>query len=105
MMSPKAYELIMQQFDRLAAQGNSIAIKAEQRAERAEVLTDKEKVGKTDKQIKELEAIYRMRQQNEYIPYLLTEQEKAQFATPQERNAVQRLMTYRDWETDRKSVV
>ncbi|HNC04480.1 MAG TPA: hypothetical protein PLY05_14140, partial [Agitococcus sp.] len=28
MMSPKAYELIMQQFDRLVAQGNAIAIKA-----------------------------------------------------------------------------
>ncbi|HNN30079.1 MAG TPA: hypothetical protein PKL36_13635, partial [Agitococcus sp.] len=94
MMSPKAYELIMQQFYRLVAQGNAIAIKAKQRAERAEVLTDKEKVGKTDKQIKELEAIYRMRQQNEYIPYLLTEQEKAQLATPQERNAVQRLIDH-----------
>ena len=32
MMSPKAYELIMQQFDRLVAQGNAIAIKAKQRA-------------------------------------------------------------------------
>ena len=94
MMSPKAYELIMQQFYRLVAQGNAIAIKAKQRAERAEVLTDKEKVGKTDKQIKELEAIYRMRQQNEYIPYLLTEQEKAQLATPQERNAVKRLIDH-----------
>jgi hypothetical protein len=94
MMSPKAYELIMQQFYRLVAQGNAIAIKAKQRAERAEVLTDKEKVGKTDKQIKELEAIYRMRQQDEYIPYLLTEQEKAQFATPQERNAVKRLIDH-----------
>jgi hypothetical protein len=74
MMSPKAYELIMQQFDRLVAQGNAIAIKAKQRAEKAEKDT--------------------ARQQDEYIPYLLTEQEKAQFATPQERNAVKRLIDH-----------
>ena len=74
MMSPKAYELIMQQFYRLVAQGNAIAIKAKQRAEKAEKDT--------------------ARQQDEYIPYLLTEQEKAQLATPQERNAVKRLIDH-----------
>ena len=94
MMSPKAYELIMQQFYRLVAKGNPIALKAKQRAERAEVLTDKEKEGKTDKQIKELEAIYEARQKNEYLPYLLTEQVHQQQTTPQERNAVKRLIDH-----------
>jgi hypothetical protein len=47
MMSPKAYELIMTQFNRLVEAKNPIALAAKQRAEEAESLTDEDKQGKT----------------------------------------------------------
>ena len=74
MMSPKAYALIMEQFNRLVDAKNPIALAAKQRAEQAEQ-------NKT-------------RQEDEYLPYLITEQAKVQQATPQERNAVQRLIDH-----------
>ena len=73
-MSPKAYELIMQQFDRLVAQ---------------KVMPLPLKPNNALKKPK------RYRTSTRRIhPYLLTEQEKAQFATPQQRNAVQRLIDH-----------
>ncbi|WP_297923597.1 hypothetical protein, partial [uncultured Agitococcus sp.] len=68
MMSPKAYAIIMAVFDRLVAQGNPIAVAAKKRAQQAEDSQD--------------------RQTDEYIPYFLTEQEKAHQATKAQRNAV-----------------
>jgi hypothetical protein len=94
MMSPKAYELIMTQFNRLVEAKNPIALAAKQRAEEAESLTDEDKQGKTPQQILNMEKEALARQKDEYLPYLITEQAKNEQATPQQRNAVQRLIDH-----------
>ena len=94
MMSPKAYALIMELFNRLVEAKNPIALAAKQRAEEAESLTDEDKQGKTPQQILDMEKVALARQEDEYLPYLITEQAKVQQATPQQRNAVQRLIDH-----------
>jgi hypothetical protein len=94
MMSPKAYALIMEQFNRLVDAKNPIALAAKQRAEEAESLTDEDKQGKTPQQILNMEKEALARQKDEYLPYLITEQAKNEQATPQERNAIKRLIDH-----------
>ena len=94
MMSPKAYALIMELFNRLVDAKNPIALAAKQRAEEAESLTDEDKQGKTPQQILDMEKEALARQKDEYLPYLITEQAKNEQATPQQRNAVQRLIDH-----------
>ncbi|HRH92804.1 MAG TPA: hypothetical protein PLW01_12980, partial [Agitococcus sp.] len=88
MMSPKAYELIMQQFDRLVKQGNAVALAAKARAEAAEVVTPtadtKEAIALAEKQTLQ-------RQQDELLPYLLTQQATLN-ATRSQQSAVTKVI-------------
>ena len=88
LMTPTAYDSLMRQFNRLVKQGNPIALAAKARAEAAEVVTPtadtKEAIALAEKQTLQ-------RQQDEYLPYLLTQQATLN-ATRSQQSAVTKVI-------------
>ncbi len=87
-MTPTAYDSLMRQFNRLVKQGNPIALAAKARAEAAEVVTPtadtKEAIALAEKQTLQ-------RQQDELLPYLLTQQATLN-ATRSQQSAVTKVI-------------
>ncbi len=88
LMTPTAYDSLMRQFNRLVKQGNAIALAAKARAEAAEVVTPtadtKEAIALAEKQTLQ-------RQQDELLPYLLTQQATLN-ATRSQQSAVTKVI-------------